>query len=180
MRSLRFFPNWNLHSGDQVYGFIEMMFYIYSMNNDSSKHYVELGSYIGESALLAGSFPFIGELTLIDFFGNEENLVNLKNRLKIVSKNKKVNIIAGDSTLKYKEFKDESIDILYIDANHEYEYISKDLNLWKSKVKIGGFIAGHDYYIGHPGVIKAVDEFVEKNNKSFKKFSDCSFAIHNI
>lgn len=62
-----------------------------------------------------------------------------------------------------RQFEDESVDIVFIDANHTYAEVKKDLNCWFPKVKVGGIIAGHDYVPGHPasdaGVVKAVNEF---------------------
>jgi len=57
---------------------------------------------------------------------------------------------------------DEELDFVYIDANHEYEYVKKDLISFYPKVKDGGLIAGHDYDEGDEeknGVIQAVNEF---------------------
>ena len=61
-------------------------------------------------------------------------------------------------------FPDRSLDFVYIDANHSYEAVMQDLNLWYPKVSRGGVIAGHDYYNKveppwHCEVKKAVDEF---------------------
>ncbi len=64
-------------------------------------------------------------------------------------------------------FKDESLDFVFIDANHSYDYVKQDIELWTPKVRKGGIVSGHDYYVGKSkkmGVIKAVDEFTEKNN----------------
>jgi hypothetical protein len=60
-------------------------------------------------------------------------------------------------------FPDESLDWVYIDADHSYEGVKRDLDAYYSKVKPGGFIAGDDYgqgdkWFGH-GVTRAVDEF---------------------
>ena len=30
------------------------------------------------------------------------------------------------------------------DASHDYDSVNEDIRLWKSKVKKGGFVAGHD------------------------------------
>jgi hypothetical protein len=58
----------------------------------------------------------------------------------------------------------DSLDFVYIDANHLYGYVAMDLMQWAGKVKKGGFIAGHDYF--HPygslscrGIAPAVDGF---------------------
>lgn len=56
------------------------------------------------------------------------------------------------------------LDFVYIDGNHDYEYVKEDINIWYSKVKEGGIIGGNDFDAGHFGVVRAVLEFVEKNN----------------
>lgn len=65
-----------------------------------------------------------------------------------------------------KSFRDESLDWLYLDANHLYEFVRDDIEgLWP-KVKPGGWFCGDDYGIAgwwDWGVTKAVDEFVEKH-----------------
>lgn len=43
-------------------------------------------------------------------------------------------------------FDDESLDFVYIDANHKYEFVKKDLEMWYPKVRKGGVFAGHDYF----------------------------------
>ena len=60
-----------------------------------------------------------------------------------------------------KRFKDKSIDFVFIDADHSYESVKEDLNVWWPKVKVGGAIGGHDYHSSF-GVVKAVDEFFGK------------------
>jgi len=61
-----------------------------------------------------------------------------------------------------KEFEDEVISFLFIDAGHSYEDISQDIKLWYPKIKPGGIISGHDYNL--KGVPKAVNEFFGKKN----------------
>ena len=41
---------------------------------------------------------------------------------------------------------DESLDFVYIDANHMSPYINDDIARWYPKVRVGGIIGGHDYY----------------------------------
>jgi len=42
-------------------------------------------------------------------------------------------------------FTDNSLDFVYIDANHAYDYVKQDIELWYPKVKSGGWVMGHDY-----------------------------------
>lgn len=64
-------------------------------------------------------------------------------------------------------FEPETLDFIFIDANHSYEACQKDINLWWPKLKKGGVFAGHDYLdgkipAGNFGVKRAVDEFAQK------------------
>lgn len=55
----------------------------------------------------------------------------------------------------------DQLDLVFIDANHEYLNVKQDIHAWLSKVRIGGILAGHDYAPGIPmfsGVKQAVDE----------------------
>lgn len=42
-------------------------------------------------------------------------------------------------------FLDNSLDWVTIDANHSYEAVGEDIDLWLPKVREGGVISGHDY-----------------------------------
>ena len=50
-----------------------------------------------------------------------------------------------------EDFKNESLDFVYIDANHEFRYIAEDLAEWTKKVKKGGIVSGHDYFYTKTG-----------------------------
>ena len=45
-----------------------------------------------------------------------------------------------------KDFEDESLDFVYIDGNHDFQYATNDIVEWGKKVRKGGIISGHDYY----------------------------------
>lgn len=54
---------------------------------------------------------------------------------------------------------DASLDLVFIDANHAYEYVKEDIESWMPKVRKGGILAGHDLDLKDaPGVRKAVTE----------------------
>ena len=44
-----------------------------------------------------------------------------------------------------KDFADQSIDAVYIDANHKYEFVVEDIAQWTKKIRKDGIISGHDY-----------------------------------
>jgi len=54
-------------------------------------------------------------------------------------------------------YKDSTFDFVFIDADHSQEAVADDIACWKSKVRAGGWLGGHDYSPKFPGVVKAVD-----------------------
>lgn len=56
-------------------------------------------------------------------------------------------MLRGMSNQMVNLFDNESLDFIYIDGNHEYDYVKEDLKLWFPKVKKGGLVAGHDYLL---------------------------------
>jgi hypothetical protein len=62
-----------------------------------------------------------------------------------------------------REFRNEkAIDFVYIDGNHSYEFVRRDLTLFYPLIKSDGLIGGHDYTPLHETVVKAVNEFAEE------------------
>lgn len=74
----------------------------------------------------------------------------------------RVKLLRGWSPEITSEFHDDYFNFIYIDAEHTYDAVKKDVNSWWTKLKKGGIMAGHDY--GWETVKKAVDEFVEEKN----------------
>lgn len=54
-------------------------------------------------------------------------------------------IIRGWSMDIVRHFKDNSLDFVYIDGNHDFKNCTDDIAEWSKKVRKGGIIAGHDY-----------------------------------
>jgi hypothetical protein len=58
-----------------------------------------------------------------------------------------------------------SLDFVYIDADHSYNGVWNDINRWADRIRVGGFICGHDFdHPNHPGVGRAVKEFFSRLN----------------
>ena len=58
--------------------------------------------------------------------------------------------------------KDASIDYLYIDADHTYASVKRDIDAALPKVRAGGIVQFNDYTNAHGyGVLDAVNEFIE-------------------
>ena len=78
--------------------------------------------------------------------------------------NNPIVLMRMDSTRASKLIAPESLDLVFIDAQHCYEGVKKDIENWLPKVKKGGIISGHDYnpnqlfLEGGNGVGRAVKE----------------------
>jgi len=58
------------------------------------------------------------------------------------------------------------LDFVYIDGNHSYEYVKRDIGNYYRLVRPGGFVGGHDYMMRKKPPIeakRAVDEFVQEH-----------------
>lgn len=54
----------------------------------------------------------------------------------------------------------ESLDFVYIDAHHGFDYVMEDVIAWSRRVRPGGIVAGHDYYeFQGAGVVEAVNAY---------------------
>ena len=83
--------------------------------------------------------------------------------------NSNVRWLMTTSELASKCVEDESLDFVYIDGNHSFDFITQDLQFWFPKVRKGGILSGHDY--GMRSVRAAVDTFA-KFHRSFVQHTD--------
>ena len=67
-------------------------------------------------------------------------------------------VIREDSTKAADLYADNSLDFVFLDADHSYESVKRDITAWLPKVKSGGILAGDDYHSDFPGVVAAVNE----------------------
>ena len=106
---------------------------------------------------------------------NEAIPQNAMNRLfNVVSSNLhkfegRAKLIREKSWIAADQFADGSFDLVYIDGDHTYEGVKKDLNAWYPKIRVGGIICGDD--IGWAGVKQAVDEFFTGMNHEYQIIS---------
>lgn len=59
------------------------------------------------------------------------------------------------------------LDYVYIDGNHKYDYVKRDIEEYYQLLKPNGIIAGHDFSASWPGVIVAVTEFAEETDVEY-------------
>jgi hypothetical protein len=72
-----------------------------------------------------------------------------------------INPIRLTSTQASHLYENESLDFVFIDADHSLEGISADLKCWHPKVKHGGILAGHDF--DYPEIKEALTKVFGNN-----------------
>lgn len=125
---------------------------------------VEIGSYAGESALLFLQSQKIKNLYCIDPWKSGYDVKDGASfsSMKDVERKFDDTISGHSEVFKIKMpsikasayFSNETLDMVYLDGNHTYEAVLEDIRYWYPKVKLGGFLAGHDYKWA--GVKKAI------------------------
>lgn len=115
---------------------------------------IEVGVKEGENALRILKTLDIWRLYLIDPIFNSKAHKRLKPfGDRVVWLN-----MTSDKAIKHIF---EEVDFIYIDGDHSYEQVNKDMKNYYKILKTKGILAGHD--IDHEGVSKAFCEFVYKN-----------------
>ena len=85
----------------------------------------------------------------------------VRNFLDYMGITKQVCIIACEDTNFFKLFPRKSVRVMLLDTNHSADYVRFQLSYAKDFIVPGGWLLVHDYSHEHPGVIEAVDEFVD-------------------
>ena len=184
------------------------MAYIFETRERMVRFCVPSNSIIGEVGVFKGEFAkFLHSLNpqkliLFDLFqgvtvsgdqdGNNVQYANLDDEYKNISNwaltQQNIVLEKGDSSLMLFNYPNEFFDMIYLDGDHSYEGVKKDLEQAILKVKKGGWIMGHDYEMNMIkaqntytfGVKQAVDEFcIKYNQKIIAKGNDgcVSYAI---
>ena len=135
---------------------------------------IEIGTCRGESAyLLLEKCPNLKKLYTIDPFTEFEDWNGtvpadvLEKQKAIAIDNLKewggrIELVFLKSENAASQFEDNSMDFIYIDGDHSYDGVKKDLTLYYPKLKKGGYLCGHDFdTLG--SVKKAVMDYREEN-----------------
>ena len=154
---------------DRGGGFNYEDLYFEMVNRFDEGNFIEIGVYRGGSlSYLAETVKRSGKLIKlwgVDNFsenyqlGKESALTYSKAIEALSPYSDIVTLIKTDSVEAAKKFPTGYFDFIFIDACHEYEAVLEDIKAWYPKLKIGGIIAGHDYFEEYAGVSQAVNEF---------------------
>lgn len=145
---------------------------------------VEIGTWTGHSAVILAlhAKQSNGHVICIDKFDGTGSVLKgvveqevdvqalLEENLKNADVTERVTIYKGASDDFYKDFPDKSIDFLFIDGDHRYAQVCKDIDNYLPKVR--GIICGHDYDIDAWNVV--MDNAPYVFNEEYKE-KDCEF-----
>ena len=180
----------------------------FETRQEMAKHFVKPGMHICEIGIFMGDFARYlntldpAELVLIDPFedwcysGNQDGNNGMTVYLPMIYEYMKadferefnIKIMRGLSGDVLPKLPDNHFDFMYIDGDHSYLGVKRDLLLCAQKIKSGGIIAGHDYAINKEkcltnydfGVQQAVNEFCAEHGWEIiaLAFDGCvSFAL---
>jgi hypothetical protein len=99
-----------------------------------------------------------------------EKKQNVERKFKAEIESSQIEVIQNNSISASKNFAPHSFDWIYIDTDHSFETTLSELKAYAPKIKINGYMAGHDFTPGsfHDvvrfGVIEAVKTFCVQNN----------------
>ena len=132
------------------------------MPRDRPSRIVEVGVYSGQSvAFLGVELMRCSRPCKIDLVGTfHGGPLALANNLRPITP-VRGEIISGDSAESATRYEDGTLDAVFLDAGHDYEGVSRDIDAWRPKVRPGGILAGHDFCPKYPGVARAVTERFE-------------------
>lgn len=104
---------------------------------------------------------FLGQPDLRDTVHSDASKLDLyqifTDNMSKLGYNGKYKVLKMNSVEAAGQFLDNSLDVVFIDADHSYEAFNADLGAWIPKIKSGGTICGHDYP-GWPGVVQGLTE----------------------
>lgn len=130
-----------------------------------SKQHAEIGTYCGRSlfASCAGMLPESHVVVVDDGSDwNDRKWVSAVQQATIAKLPEHIQVtnMKMDSVEAARECHrlGMQFDSVFIDGNHHYAECKADIENWRTMVRPGGIIAGHDYWPVHVGVMDAVNE----------------------
>lgn len=149
---------------------------IMNMINNKDIVWIEIGVNLGYTAEKAFKEKDIGKMILIDpyivmdheMFKSKSlrNSQRLSARERLCDYSERCVWIEKTSSSAAAMIEDSSVDVIFVDGNHEFEYVKSDIELYIRKLKDGGLMILDDYgHQDYPGVRKALDRFLQESGQ---------------
>jgi predicted O-methyltransferase YrrM len=172
-------------SGEQQKGLYDFCCECKNILGDEKLNIVEIGSYCGSGTMILSDIFKNSQIMCVDkwekyvescsTYDIDRQGLELKEAEEIFDQriSKYPNIIKNKmwSSEFVTTIEDESIDLVYIDGNHDYSFVKKDITYWFPKIKPGAIIGGHDY--GWDTVRSAIADTI--GEEPYKIFIDGSW-----
>ena len=142
-----------------------LLLYRLAVNLSRRACLVEIGSYLGASAcfLAAAAREIDGQLVCVDTWQNDamsegtrDTYADFQHNTRIYAR--WITPLRGDSASMALLF-DRTVDLLFIDADHDYPAVKADLTAWAPKVRNDGWVVMHDWGWAD-GVRRATEEML--------------------
>ena len=133
---------------------------------------LEVGSFHGVSTMLFSLFAKkVYSVDCYDYKSSTTRRIPLMDKLMVDAEKvflartaniKNIIKIRKTSAEASLDFKDRSLDVVYIDGEHDVDSVLSDVQAWKNKVKKGGILSGHDWYLPHVRTILKAENLINK------------------
>jgi hypothetical protein len=142
-------------------GFIRLcpweMEYVFAVARRARKGILEVGRLNGGSTFLFACANSEVPIRSIDIQPVDDALLKTFFEANDVGSN--VQLIVANSAEPRKDL--GSMDVIFIDGDHEYKGVSDDIATWYPHLAENGHLLFHDSYLGYHGVQDAVLDFLE-------------------
>lgn len=115
----------------------------------------------------------IEKLYLVDIWTNPIFFGYTRGRLETKGFVRNIELIAKNSIKASERFENNFFDFIYIDQEHDYDSVMKDLEAWFPKLKSGGLMGYRNYTNKTTPLDNAINDFLKKNSlKSFPEYAE--------
>jgi len=155
-------------------------------------NYVEIGCFYGANLLsVVNSYASHPQSKLyavdpwMDYsdypeYKHQQNTIYdaFQHNLQCCEQRSKICVMRGFSHAEIPKLLDDNFDIIYIDGNHEPEYVTEDAVLSFRKLKVGGYLIFDDYGWGGPDLTqRGIDAFLSSYHKRIKHVSTVNSQV---
>lgn len=159
-------------------------------NREAILHSIRIGGIAAEVGVQTGKFSRAildicrpSKLHLIDL---DLHSFNIREKFKTEIDTGIVHLHEGDSSSILQDFPDCYFDFIYIDGDHSYQGVKRDIQAAKSKIKEQGILIFDDYTFWSPtecmmyGVIQAVNELCLEEDWEIIYFAFAHYMYCNV
>lgn len=144
----------------------------------SATNILEVGSYVGKSALVQLLAAPLASIVSLDTWDDEGSFEEYQFNLRKQDEAGRVRVIPGPSDKGLEKLLMEGsffFDYAFIDAGHLYVDVLSDIRGAQRVLRAGAIICGHDYRANLPqdGVTKAVRELLPKHKNVIDSIWAC-------